>query len=149
MSEDGARTWHIECSYAVIMRNLFVVATLVSMLSSGCYVGRTQNAKNVNYVLNGGVALAGTAMMLSSAGGGGCSDDASCVGGAIADSGGVALGALLVGAAALAIGITVIVPTKYPTPDTDPDVIEVGRPTRALHSRVTGPGMKPAMISLR
>lgn len=132
------------------MRTALIVTALVSLASSGCYVGRTAGAKNANYVLNGTVMVLGLAMMVdASQGESSCSGDASCVGGGLADAGGGMLGLGLVAAGAIAMAITAIVPTKVPGADAaDDGVIHVGRPTRALHSNAVGPIDATSELSL-
>ena len=120
------------------MRNACVFFVLVSILGSGCYVGRTPSAKRVNYALNGAAIVTGLAVMVAGSGSGdSCAGDVSCVGDALGDGGGAMIGLALLAAGALGIGISAIVPTKIPAPDGEDDgVIRVGRPTRELHSQL-------------
>lgn len=121
------------------MRSLALVV-LVATTTGGCYVGRTPAAKRANYVLNGAAIVMGAIVIAGGAStGSACSNpDVSCVGG-IGDSLATLIGGAVIGGGAIGIGASAIVPTKR---------VQESAPIEPTVN-VTGPGLKPATVTLR
>jgi hypothetical protein len=122
---------------------LALVASLVP--TTGCYFGRSKEAKRGAYVANGaliaaaGVALAAAALDSDD----GCEGDG-CAWNALGKGyATMAIAGLLGGGGILGIGINLLVPTKdapKPAPPVAPTVTSY---------EVTAPGLAPAVVQLR
>ncbi|HEY4175888.1 MAG TPA: hypothetical protein VGM90_03620 [Kofleriaceae bacterium] len=120
------------------MRNTILLASLLSILGSGCYFGRSPSHKTAAYLANGTMAFVGTALIASGSGNE-CNGD--CLAVTIDND---AIGAVLVGAAVVGVLVTLAVPTKHE--ETRPAIAPANVTT---HQTVTAPGLKPAAVTLR
>ncbi|MDX2086294.1 MAG: hypothetical protein SFX73_00535 [Kofleriaceae bacterium] len=128
------------------MRALHAIASLALVASlapsTGCYFGRSPQAKKGGYVANGLLVATGAALLVSA-----FLDDSECesVGCAFGSAGDAYFGYLLGGVGAVGIGINLIVPTKVAAPDPSSPV----PPTATAAYTVTAPGLAPATVQMR
>lgn len=121
---------------------LAAIAVLATVTSSGCYFGRSPNAKAHAYVANGALAAVGAGMIgYAVATDGSCEgyDDSSCD-----DSLGSALALTYVAAGLIALGASgLLINAVVPTLDEEASAPTVHAEAAAL---ITAPGLKPATI---
>ncbi|HEY4175879.1 MAG TPA: hypothetical protein VGM90_03570 [Kofleriaceae bacterium] len=128
------------------MRHLLAIAALLSVASSGCYLGQQRSRKTTAEVISAGAVVVGAGLMLAGHHEAATADDP-CDGRDMCYLASPGTGKSFVGKAFIAAGsIALLVNVATPVHADEPN--DTVTQPRATTAQVTAPGLKPAAVTI-